>query len=68
VNGKAVTPQHAENSDQMILALPAGTQRITARFIRTPDRKLGIALSVLGVLTLLALFNAGGWRLLSASP
>jgi hypothetical protein len=68
VNGKAVTPQHAENSDQMILALPAGTQRITGRFIRTPDRKLGIALSVLGVLTLLALFNAGGGRLLSASP
>jgi uncharacterized membrane protein len=68
VNGKAVTPQRAENTDQMILALPAGGQRITARFVRTPDRKLGIALSVLGALTLLALFNAGGLRLLSASP
>jgi hypothetical protein len=68
VNGKTVTPQRAENTDQMILALPAGTQRVTARFVRTPDRKLGIALSVLGALTLLALFNAGGLRLLSASP
>ena len=68
VNGKTVTPQRAENTDQTILALPAGTQRVTARFVRTPDRKLGIALSVLGALTLLALFNAGGLRLLSASP
>jgi hypothetical protein len=68
VNGKAVTPQHAETSAQMILLLSPGTQRITARFVRTPDRTLGIAISVLGVLTLLALFNAGGLRLLSASP
>ena len=68
VNGKAVKPQHAEGSDQMILLLSPGAQRVTARFVRTPDRKLGIAISVLGLLTLLALFNAGGLRLLSASP
>jgi len=68
VNGKAVTPQHAATNGQMILSLSAGTQRITAKFVRTPDRKLGIAISVLGVLTLLALLNAGGLRLLSASP
>lgn len=68
VNGKAVTPQHAETSGQMILLLSPGTQRITAKFVRTPDRTLGIAISLLGVLTLLALFNAGGLRLLSASP
>src|ERR1700687_1770913 len=68
VNGKAVTTQRAESNGQMILSLSAGTQRITAKFVRTPDRKLGIAISVLGVLTLLALLNAGGMRLLSASP
>ena len=68
VNGKAVTPQHAESSGQMILSLTAGTQRITARFVRTPDRKVGIAISWAAVLTLLALLNAGGVRLLSASP
>src|ERR1700687_4113355 len=68
VNGKAVTPQHAETNAQMILPLSPGTQRITARFVRTPDRKLGIAISVLALLTLLALLNAGGLRLLSASP
>jgi hypothetical protein len=68
INGKAVTPERAETSTQMILLLPSGTQRITARFVRTPDRSLGIAISLLGGLTLLALFNAGGQRLLSASP
>jgi hypothetical protein len=68
MNGKAVTPQRAETSSQMILPLAPGTERITVRFVRTPDRKLGIAISVIAVLALLALLNAGGVRLLSASP
>jgi hypothetical protein len=68
VNGRAVTPLRAETNGQMILSLSPGTQRITAKFARTPDRKLGMAISVAAVLTLLALLNAGGLRLLSASP
>jgi hypothetical protein len=68
VNGKAVTPQRAETNGQMILLLSPGPQRITAKFVRTPDRKLGIAVSLVAMLTLLALLNAGGLRLLSASP
>jgi hypothetical protein len=68
VNGTVVTPQHAETSGQMILRLPAGTQHIAVKFVRTPDRILGIFVSVAGLLALLALFNAGGQRLLSASP
>jgi len=68
VNGKAVRPEHAETNGEMILTLTPGTERITARFARTPDRKLGSAISLLAVLTLLALLNAGGLRLLSASP
>ncbi len=68
VNGKAATPQHAETSGQMMLRLPAGTQHIAVKFVRTPDRILGIFVSVAGLLALLALFNAGGQRLLSASP
>jgi hypothetical protein len=68
VNGKAVIPERAETNGQMILPLRPGAQRITARFVRTPDRTAGIVLSMLGVLTLLALLNAGGLRLLSASP
>jgi len=68
VNGKAVTPQHAETDGEIILPLSPGTERITARLVRTPDRTLGSAISLLSVLTLLALLNAGGLRLLSASP
>ena len=68
VNGKAVTPQRAETNSQIVLLLAPGTERITARFVRTPDRKLGIAISLAALLTLLALLNAGGLRLLSASP
>jgi hypothetical protein len=68
VNGRLATPEHTETSGQMTLRLPAGTQHIVVRFARTPDRILGIFVSVTGLLALLALFNAGGQRLLSASP
>jgi len=68
VNRKPVKPEHAENNGAMIVALGPGTQRITARFVRTADRTLGSVVSLLGALTLLALLNAGGVRLLSASP
>ena len=68
VNGKTVTPHHAETNAQMILSLSPGAQRITVRFGRTSDRKLGMVISVVALLTLLALLNAGGLRLLSASP
>ncbi len=68
VNGKAVTPGHAETNSEIILQLAPGMQRVTAKFVRTPDRTLGDAISVLALLTLHALLNAGGLRLLSASP
>jgi hypothetical protein len=68
VNGKAVIPQRAETNGQIILSLSPGTQRVTAKFVRTADRKLGNVISVAALLTLLALLNAGGLRLLSASP
>ena len=68
MNGKPVTAGHAEGTAQMLLPLPAGSQRITVHFARTRDRQLGIAITWLAGLTLLALLNAGGFRLLSASP
>jgi len=68
VNGKMVRPEHAETTAQMVLPLPSGWQHIRVRFVRTPDRTLGIAISLIATLTLLALLNAGGLRLLSASP
>jgi len=68
VNGKEIVSQRANNYDQMIVPVGAGESRIHVHFNRTPDRTLGNVISVVGVLTLLALFNAGGLRLLSASP
>ena len=68
VNGKAVTPQHAETNGEMILSLSAGREHLAVRLVRTPDRKLGVAISMIAMLTLLAMLNAGGLRLLSASP
>jgi len=68
VNGKVVTPERAESTAQMVLVLFPGTERVTAKFVRTPDRILGNAISLLGLLALLALLSAGGVRLLSASP
>src|SRR5260370_3119316 len=68
VNGKPVRPQRAETNAEMILLLAPGTQRITAKFVRTPDRTVGDAISLMALLTLLALLNAGGLRLLSANP
>jgi hypothetical protein len=68
VNGQAVAPEHAETSAQIIVPLSPGTQRIIAKFVRTLDRTWGNAISLIAVLTFLALLNAGGSRLLSASP
>jgi hypothetical protein len=68
LNGKLTSPERGETNSQMIFSLGPGTQRITVRFVRTVDRKLGIAISLVAMLALLALLNAGGVRLLSASP
>jgi len=68
VNGKSVIPQHGESIAQMILPLPAGASRVEVIFVRTPDRQLGIAISVVAALVILALLNAGGVQVLSASP
>jgi hypothetical protein len=68
VNGKAVKPEHAETNGEIILPLAPGAERVTVRFVRTPDRTLGDVISLLAMLTLLALLNAGGLRPLSASP
>ncbi len=68
VNGRAATPQHPDDNARMILPLAGGTHHIRVKFVRTRDRTLGGAISILAALTLLGLLNAGGVRLLSASP
>jgi uncharacterized membrane protein len=55
VNGKAATPEHAGDADQMILDLPAGESSVRVRFTRTLDRTLGALVSVLALLTWLGL-------------
>lgn len=56
VDGKAVTPESAETTAQMILPLSAGAHRISIRFGRTRDRTLGGIISAGAAITLLALF------------
>ncbi|PYT65656.1 MAG: hypothetical protein DMG39_28520, partial [Acidobacteria bacterium] len=53
VNGWRVKPQSPETTSQMILPLSAGTDRIGIKFVGTPDRMLG------GALSLASLFAAG---------
>src|SRR6266478_6303548 len=49
VNGSRVQPASAEDSGQMIVPLPAGQSRISARFTRTRDRALGAMLSIVSL-------------------
>jgi hypothetical protein len=56
VNGRAVTPQRAEEVAQMILPLRAGSSQIRVHFARTRDRTLGAAVSVAGLAVLTFLF------------
>lgn len=58
VNGARVQPQRAEDTQQMILPLGAGESRIAVRFTRTPDRTLGIWLTLASALCAAAL---SGW-------
>jgi len=68
VNGRQIVPEQADDYDQMIVPLGAGESRVRVLFTRTWDRSLGIVISVMGVLTLLALFSARSLRLPSAAP
>jgi len=47
VNGRGVTPVRTRGVDQMFVPISAGISEIEIRFVRTPDRSAGIAVSVL---------------------
>jgi hypothetical protein len=59
VNGSRVQPTAAEDSGQMIVPLPAGQSRISARFTRTRDRTLGAIISIVSLLVGVLLFVWG---------
>jgi hypothetical protein len=50
VNGSRIHPEHAEDSGQVIVPVPAGISLITMQFVRTPDRMIGGILSILSSL------------------
>jgi len=56
VNGRSVQPQRPDDVNQMLVPIEAGKSEIRVRFSRTPDRTLGIALSLASLLIALILF------------
>jgi 6-pyruvoyl-tetrahydropterin synthase related domain len=58
LNGKAMFPERSDNLDEMVIPIPPGTSTIRLDFVRTPDRKLGNALSAASALLTFVLL----WR------
>jgi hypothetical protein len=58
VNGKRVTPERLDNVNQMVIPVDAGKSEIQIRFVRTPDRTAGIALSIFSVMIGIGLLRA----------
>lgn len=56
VNGTPVSPERADDYNQMIIPLAAGTSEVIIRFVRTPDRTAGDALSLASLAVLVVLF------------
>ena len=54
LNDKRITPQSDDPTGRMMIAVPAGHSKVDVRFIRTPDRWLGDALSLASLLFLWA--------------
>jgi hypothetical protein len=65
VNGSPVTPEHAEDSAQIIVPVAAGESVITARFTRTFDRTIGALISWATVVFLLILYTTSRKRTVS---
>ncbi|HKD83380.1 MAG TPA: hypothetical protein VKB58_01440 [Terriglobales bacterium] len=53
VNGLRVTAEPDHPTGRMVIALPAGRSEVDVRFVRTPDRWVGNALSTLAFIFLL---------------
>jgi len=55
VNGARIVPGRPDNFDQMVIPILAGSSTIHVRFARTPDRTLGMLISILSVLVAITL-------------
>ncbi len=61
VNGKTVSPEHAEGTAQMVVPVSAGDSEIRVRFVTTWDRRWGGVLSLLSAI-IVVLMLVVGWR------
>jgi len=55
VNGAHIIPDRPDRFDQMVIPIAAGSSTIQVRFARTPDRTLGMVISILSVLLTIVL-------------
>ena len=55
VNGSVIQPDHANGMQQMLVPVSGGASEIDIRWVRTPDRLIGILISVCALLVWLAL-------------
>ncbi|HXR33723.1 MAG TPA: hypothetical protein VN830_08450 [Verrucomicrobiae bacterium] len=55
VNGARIVPGRLDNFEQMVIPIVAGSSTIHVRFARTPDRTLGMLISILSVLLAIVL-------------
>jgi hypothetical protein len=58
VNGAAVTPGNNGDTEQMVVAVPAGASEVTVVFGRTWDRTVGGVVTIISILFAAALFPA----------
>jgi hypothetical protein len=65
VNGRTTDPQQGEDSSRMLLSVPVGNSRITIKFTRTVDRKIG-GITSLGSLLIIVLTLL--WELVRDKP
>ena len=62
VNGAPIVPGRPDKFDQMVIPIAAGSSTIHVRFARTPDRTLGIFVSMLSVLLTIVLLLVARYR------
>lgn len=63
VNGRQIVPERMDDVNQMVIPVDPGSSDIRVRFVRTPDRTVGMLLSLLSALITAILLLVGRVRL-----